>query len=179
MRAGIGARSKFGGRACYHRLVQASSRSRRRNRRPYPRGASTLSPRCLRLPVDGMGRHGEVDAWCRRGSSRVATPQHRSQPQLVHCAFPTRRWPSAARLAGSGASRRAGWTCARFKLHPSPAPVWRSERQSNLPRSMGAPLGGPAPRRGAGGVMSPLGLGCVKTRRRSIAVEEVIRPMPF
>src|ERR1700752_147499 len=28
-------------------------------------------------------------------------------------------------------------------------------------------------------VKSALGLGCVKTRRRSIAIEEVIRPRPF
>jgi hypothetical protein len=27
--------------------------------------------------------------------------------------------------------------------------------------------------------MSAMGLGCVKTRRRSIAIEEVIRPRPF
>jgi hypothetical protein len=29
------------------------------------------------------------------------------------------------------------------------------------------------------GAMSELGLGCVKTRRRSIAIEELVRPRPF
>jgi tetratricopeptide (TPR) repeat protein len=38
---------------------------------------------------------------------------------------------------------------------------------------------GSAAGRGAGGLMSAMGLGCVKTRRRSIAIEEVIRPRPF
>jgi tetratricopeptide (TPR) repeat protein len=38
---------------------------------------------------------------------------------------------------------------------------------------------GSAAGRGAGGLMSAMGLGCVKTRRRAIAIEEVIRLKPL
>ena len=120
MRAGVGAGSKFGRRARAHRSCQVFSRPRRGNREPYPRSASPLSSRYLRLSVDDVRGLRQVAAWRRRGSGRAVPPSHRDQPK-----FSTAHFYLAAALAHLGRSMRHGPRpkrgCARSRLSPSRA----------------------------------------------------------
>jgi TolB-like protein/class 3 adenylate cyclase len=83
---------KFGRRSRWHRLGQVSSRARRGNRSPCPRGAPPLAPRYRRLPMDHVCRYRQSAGRCLRGGRRVAASEHRCQPQhALHAFQPCRR----------------------------------------------------------------------------------------
>ena len=128
MRAGVGAGSKFGQRARVHRSRQVFSRSRRGDRGPYPRGAPPLSSRYLRLPVDDVCRRRQVAARRRRGSGRLAAPEHRGQPKLSPRAFPSRRRPGAARVSWTrrGPPRRRDLRSIQASPSAASAPAHRA-----------------------------------------------------
>ena len=109
---------------------QVSSRSRRGDRGPCPRGTPPLSSRYLRLrwmmfvglAKMQLGADAEAVAWLRR--------EHRGQPKFPRRAFLSCRCAGAARRAGRGAGRRASGTCARPDFTISPLP--RQRRRATI-----------------------------------------------